>query len=414
MNKSFYISKFALVSRLFFSVAFLGISSQSVAQISDTSEDAGSSEDKVQNKIKKHSNKKLKDASKKSKNLNLENKDNQKHLAEMIKKSMKENLFPSWPVPKFDCSLEPVAGFELRSFSSAGKSYEVATTEFGLQAGMTGLPYAPNNPGVVGSISLGGTYGAQGELESDDKNIAIESYSYKRYWGHVGVTFLMNQFKDTLKIKRGILDASGDIPTLSSYGFTNDFGVLFYTWVSGHYTLDYDIVEKAGFDDTYLTEIDHWFHARIFTDVASAYFDFGPGFTDSEQNTLVQVGDQTEKLKTKQFTSYFLVNTGLNPFWKLVAKARAKYIFDASGDTLLTDSSETSQLPDQNLNEPKDTGIPADSIQVSSFIGFDNLFSGFGIGYQLNLTILNLNEKDGTVKQTTRQQGLGMVYTANF
>ncbi|MDB2447216.1 hypothetical protein N9W79_01185 [bacterium] len=385
------------------------VSTSSTAQVDAIKSSAADAKDSAASeldKAKRKYNKSKKNLKKKTSGKKTQKgKKVRKNLLEVAKEAAINNLFPSWPVPKFDWGLDPLAGFELRSYTSGGTTQEVATTELGLYGNMRGIPFDPNNPGFVGDVGIGGTFGAQaeGETESDGSTGDIDSLTYKRYWGSVGATFLYNQFKNKLTVRRGLIDASGDSPTISSSGITNDVGILFYSWISGHYTLNYDIVDISSQDETYLTETDHWFHTRMFTEFLNAYFDFGPGFTDSEQNVADVVN--------KQFTTYFLATTGMNPFWKLVAKARAKYVLDATDDTL---SPLVNQLPDQALNEPVDTGIPSDSIVATAFMGFDNLWGGFGVGYQINLTIFNLNEKDGTVKSTTRQQGLTMAYTAHY
>lgn len=354
--------------------------------------------------IKSKGQKLKKDATKEVQDLK-NNKKRRKNIVELAKEAAINNLFPSWPVPSFNMSLDPLAGFEMRSYSTEGRTTEVAKTELGLYGSMTGIPLDPNNPGFVAGAGIGGTFGAQAEGTTTDSvaETEVAGNTYKRYWGHMSMTFLYNQFKDTLTVKRGLIDISGDNPTVSSNGMTNDFGILIYSWISGHYTLDINEVRISSQDEPYLEEVDHWFHARFFTTALKAYFDLGPGFSDVTQTA----GDTVNK----QFTTYFLANAGMNPFWKLVAKARAKYVLEASDETIFTGDF---QYPDQALNEPMDSGIPADSLIASGFLGFDNIFSGFGVGYQVNLSILNMNEKNNTKKITTRQQGLTMAYTAHY
>ena len=359
---------------------------------SDTKNDLRNKLDKRKKKLKRKLKKSMPDKRKKT-------------LYQKAKEAAINNLFPAWPVPDFDWGIDPVAGFEARSFNSEGITNEVVKTELGIYGNLKNVPFDPNNPGVLGHFGLGGTFGAQatGSTTVDGNEADLEGLTYKRFWGSAGLSFLYNHFKNTLTIRRGLLEPSNENPSLSLYGVTNDFGVLIYSWISGHYTLNYDSFYKSNQEEAFLTEVDHWLHTRIFTSMLKAYFNFGPGFTDSEQNNS---GD-----KVKQFTTYILTNAGFTPFWKLAAKARAKYVLQSSGEVIESDGS---QLPDQALNEPLDSGIPADSMIATGFAGFENIWGGFGFGYQVNLTILNVNEKDGRKKSITRQQGLTLAYTAHY
>ena len=320
-----------------------------------------------------------------------------KNLFEVVKEAAITQIFPSWPVPKFSMGFEPVAGLEIFSKSGASDTERTAA-EFGLYGKLNGIPFDPNNPGVVGSFGAGGAWGAFGNSEENGKE--IEASGYARYWGQIGLTFLYKSFKNTLYLKRGYMEYSSDQATVSSNGISNDIGVLFYSWISGHYTLELDRVFASSQEDPILTETDHWLHARFFTDYLNAYFDLGPGYSDSEQ----KIGATLYK----QSTTYFLAIAGLNPFWKFIATARAKYVFDASENLNM----QGIRSPEEGLNIPVDKGLPGDSMVVTGFVGFENIFAGFGVGYQVNLTMLNMNNK--SKKTITRQQGLTMAYSAQY
>lgn len=394
-------------------------------QASDLMEDAKKSldskkeslQDKASEKSTNGKDRVKKKLNKKGKNKKTSSKkDSNTHPAiDKLKEKIKESIFPSWPVPGFDWSLDPVAGFETRTYYADDTETSVATTELGLRASLKGLPFMPTNPGVTSDVMVGGTFGASGNYSQktagSSEETELDGYTYKRYWGGLGFTILYHQFKNRIQFRRGILTPStDDRPVVTSNGITNDFGILIFSWISGHYTLGIDRVFLSTQDDTFLSEVDHWLHVRFFTDFLKAYFDIGPGYTDSEQ-IIAPSGADGLKTTTKQSTSYFLALAGLNPFWKFVAKMRAKYVLDSSGESILGGDL---QLPEQDLNQPTDTGIPADSLVSSLFVGLENIFGGFGIGYQVNLSVYNMSEKDGKKKETIRQDGFAVAYTANF
>jgi hypothetical protein len=58
--------------------------------------------------------------------------------------------------------------------------------------------------------------------------------------------------------------------------------------------------------------------------------------------------------------------------------------------------------------------MPEDSLVFSSFLGLNDVFLGFGVGWYYNLQILNMNERNGTEKKTTRNNGFGFSYSASL
>lgn len=328
-----------------------------------------------------------------------------KNLYEVTRDAAVDNLFPNWPVPKFNWQVDPLAGLETREVDSNNSSGTTYRTELGLMFDVTGIPFDPNNPGFVGFASVGGTFGSQlsTDFDLDGQDTPIEGYSFTRAWGHAGTSILYKQFKNTFTLGRGIIENSDSelAPTITQNSFEYDLGVLIYSWISGHYTFNYDLYDRSGLSKTFITEGKHWFHARMFTSIGNSYFDLGPGFTNTEQNTEDATYDQSN--------TFFLALLGTNPFWKFVAKSRAKYIFSASESEV---TPYPSQLPMQQLNQPSDTALPEDSFVFDAFIGFERIWSGFGIGYQISLTELNVNDDDK--KSSQRQQGFTFAYKANY
>jgi hypothetical protein len=67
------------------------------------------------------------------------------------------------------------------------------------------------------------------------------------------------------------------------------------------------------------------------------------------------------------------------------------------------------RLPEEGLYDPKEKGLPAESLAASWFIGFNRLLGGMGAGYQVNLTITDMRDK--SKKSTTRTSGWVINYS---
>lgn len=327
-----------------------------------------------------------------------------KNLYEITRDAAVDNLFPNWKVPKFNWAIDPLAGYEMRKISSSDSSGTTYRTELGLLLDVVGIPFDPNNPGFVGFAGIGGTFGAQAStnFDFDGADTPIDGYSFTRAWGHFGTSILYKQYKHTFTLGRGIIENSDseNQPTVTQNTFEYDFGVLFYSWISGHYTFNLDVFDRSDLKYVFITEQKHWFHARMFTTFANSYFDLGPGFANTEQN------DGTNQYE--QSNTFFLALLGMNPFWKFVAKSRAKYIFKASNNEI---TPYPGQLPMQQLNQPSDTALPEDSFVLDAFVGFERIWNGFGIGYQISLTEYNVSSDD---KVSSRQQGFTFAYKASY
>ena len=315
-------------------------------------------------------------------------------------------LFPDWPVQSFDYFISPIVGFAAEKKSIPGGSLSSAVYEGGLGLALVGVPIQPTNPGltidILGGKVWGGVKNVSSSSTKKDGKMDFDGTGYQRSYGAIYFTGYYKALKLRLGLKRGQIDYSSQLWNVNnnqSFGVENDIGILVLSWLSGHYTLSMDRVWLSSFSDPLLVEYDHWLHAKIASSALKSSFDFGPGFSTSRevQNSGVSALTQSVSYAKAQLTS--------NPFWKFSVAASAKYILSKSGELELTGL----RLPEEGLYDPKEKGLPADSLSANWFVGFQRLLGGMGIGYQVNLTMTQMS--DSALKTTTRTSGWVVNYT---
>ena len=100
----------------------------------------------------------------------------------------------------------------------------------------------------------------------------------------------------------------------------------------------------------------------------------------------------------------------LHLVWKLGAKGSVRYITAADKSVGLETGID--QLPSQSLTEYRSLAIlPEGSLESSLFFGLQDLFAGFGLGWQIYYLELN---NEGNDKQILRDQGLVVSYDTGF
>jgi hypothetical protein len=314
--------------------------------------------------------------------------------------------FPDWPADRFDWVFQPIFAFKYtQGVNEQTGTTRTSTAEGGLAAGLVGVPVVPGNPGLTTGPRVGVAYGYSNSLVKDKAGETTDSsFHYRRQWGGIDNAFYFKSFRYGLSLTRGMLKVIEDEDRLiQSFRADNDFGVIFRTWLSGHYSLLHGRAYHRKFSKPFLVENDHWLHARILTGFLDFLFDFGPGVTavsawsfDGENSA----GGGT--------VSYFLLKTRFTVLWKLIGEGIGKYAIDASEKRLGRYATE--RLPEDDLNEPATLAMPEDSFLGSLFFGIKDLAFGIGAGWRYNIQVLNVAEKDGTSRETTKNHGLGLYY----
>ncbi|MEI8027493.1 MAG: hypothetical protein WCI18_14185 [Pseudomonadota bacterium] len=345
----------------------------------------------------------------------LGSKDSRKKVGAKLKKDILKKielppleikLFPDWPVQSFDYFISPIVGYAAEKKSIPGGSVSSAIYEGGLGAALVGIPIQATNPGLTVDILGGKVWGGVKNVSSSSANeggkMDLDATSYQRSYGAVYFTGYYKALKLRLGLKRGQIDYGSQLWQVNnnqSFGVENDIGVLVLSWLSGHYTLSMDRVWLNSFNDPRLVEYDHWLHGKIASSTLKSSFDLGPGFSTSRE---------VEKSGTSALTqsvNYAKAELASNPFWKFSITASAKYILSKSGELELTGL----RLPEEGLYDPKEKGLPADSLSANWFVGFQRLLGGMGVGYQVNLTITQMGDR--ALKTTTRTSGWVVNYT---
>lgn len=314
--------------------------------------------------------------------------------------------FPDWPTDRFDWILQPIVAFKYtQGVNEETGTTHTSTAEAGLAAGLTGISIVPGNPGLTTGPRIGAAYGYSNSQVKDKAGKTTDSgFHYRRQWGGLHNTFYFKSFRYGLNVTRGMLKVIEDDDRLiQSFRADNDFGVLFRTWFSGHYSLLHGRAYHRKFSSPFLIENDHWLHARVFTSFMNFVFDLGPGVAE------VSAWDFSGDNKVGSGTiNYFLLKTQFTVFWKLVGEGIGKYAIDASEKRLGLYATE--RLPEDDLNEPSTLAMPEDSFLGSMFFGVKDLVFGIGAGWRYNIQVLNVAEKGDTTRETTKNHGLGLYY----
>lgn len=314
--------------------------------------------------------------------------------------------FPDWPTDRFDWILQPIFAFKYtQGVNEQTGTTRTSTAEGGLAAGLVGVPIVPGNPGFTTGPRIGAAYGYSNSIIKDNAGETNDSsFHYRRQWGGLDSAFYFKSFRYGLNLTRGMLKVIEDDDRLiQSFRADNDFGVLFRTWFSGHYSLLHGRAYHRKFSSPFLVENDHWLHARIMTGFLDFLFDFGPGVT------AVSAWDFTGENKVGSGTvNYFLLKTRFTVLWKLIGEGIGKYAINASEKRLGLYATE--RLPDEDLNEPGTLAMPEDSFLGSMFFGIKDIAFGIGAGWRYNIQVLNVAEKDDTKRETTKNHGLGLYY----
>lgn len=329
------------------------------------------------------------------------------------KKKQRSAFFPNWQPSEFSWHLGPVVGAKYFSYEDdkTGQKTSGVETEFGGQLLFEGIGLVSGNPGVYLEPHLGLSWGQiSSETKTVDRNEESESVSYQRSWAGVDTIFLWKFYRHVLGISGGKKTFSDDAyRDVQSGELRNDFGVLILPWISQHYTNAIRRLAEDSFDDPFLSEVDHWLHTRFFTRFFSAYFDLGPGVTYSKEYAK-DPEDNYQQIASGR-TDYVLALVGLRPFWKLSMSGNAKYVYHSEEELGFY---ARTKLPGQGVNDAPVTTMPEDSLTISSFIGINNLFSGFGIGWWYINQTLNLSEKNGKTREKTEDNGFGITFQRLF
>ena len=345
----------------------------------------------------------------------LGSKDSRKKVGSKLKKDLLKKmelpeveikLFPDWPVQSFDYFISPIVGYAVEKKSIPGGSVSSAVYEGGLGAALVGIPIQPSNPGLtldlLGGKVWGGVKNVSSSAANGDEKLDLDATNYQRSYGALYFTGYYKALKLRLGLKRGqILYSSQEWRENSnqSFGVENDIGLLVLSSLSGHYTISMDRVWLDSFSDPLLVEYDHWLHGKVASSVLKSSFDIGPGYSTSREV------EKSGASALTQSVSYAKAELTSNPFWKFSLTASAKYILSKSGELELTGV----RLPEEGLYDPKEKGLPADSLSANWFLGFQRLLGGMGVGYQVNLTITKMSDSD--LKTTTRTSGWVVNYT---
>lgn len=380
---------------------------QAQAQMSDTTDEQPRKKRRKRRKRKKNKQpQKLEQMN--TDNLEAQSKDYLENAAEeKLKKEAESMLFPNWGTPSFDWYIDPIIGLSYTKYTNEQGSFDTVASEAGLALGLKGVPLIPSNPGLYISPGAGRAWGS---VDTKDPSNKTTSVKYTRTFGNLSLVVPVYWYRHTLRLTRGVKEYSVDsIDRWQSFSVMNDFAVLILPVLSGHLTHTYLKAFREDFDKQNLLENDYWVHARFSTSVLKFFIDAGPGFTVSKEY-LVEPGNHQEVADGQ--VDYFKLLTGLHLFWKFGMTGQAKYIYKSTDNNLGQYATEL--LPEESLNQPREQTMPEDSLNASLFFGARQILGGFGFGYQYYLQILNMNEKDGKKKETTRDQGFTITFDVGF
>lgn len=329
-------------------------------------------------------------------------------IEDKVKEEIEGAFFPDWKPVNFDWGIRPILGLQYTKITSDTGDLDTVSSEAGLAAHVQGIPVVPGNKGFYISPSIGKAWGSMDSKVSGSTK--TQSVKYNRTYGGSDFIFYAGFYRHTLGVIRGVKEFSTTgYDKVQTLGITNDFGFLVLNWASAHLTYSYLNAFSDQYSKPFMKEHDYWLHGRLFTSVLSMFLDAGPGFTSAEE---FSVASGLHSKIADGNIQYLKAITGLHLFWKIGATGHAKYIVSSSEKNLGTYSQTI--LPDQELNQPRSLAMPEDSLSASAFFGIRNLVAGFGIGWQYNLQILNMSEKNGSEKVTTKDNGFVFTFTASL
>ncbi|MBF0443515.1 MAG: hypothetical protein HQK54_16530 [Oligoflexales bacterium] len=332
-------------------------------------------------------------------------------------------FFPPWPTLSFDWGLSPIVGFGMRRGSTnvtatAGAATSTVTadtvtttSEAGLGLSLNGIPVIPGNPGLYlaakGALAYGSEYS---KIESPLVSSELRS-NFTRSWLGGDFIGLFSWYRHTLGAASGRIEYNGDRKDiLQSFNILNDFGVLVLPFLSTHLTANYLTAYEKKMSRPYFTQNDLWLHADMRFNFMDFHLDLGPG------TTLIglyeEQGDAWKRTASGS-VNYFRSLFGLHLIWKLYANASMKYVYDAFSE--MTSSYTDRRLPADNVSNPENLlSMPEDSVEYNFFIGARKLIGPVGFGWQRQILIFNLNEKNGTKKETREDDGYTVTIDISF
>ncbi|MEY2986728.1 MAG: hypothetical protein RJB13_249 [Pseudomonadota bacterium] len=312
-------------------------------------------------------------------------------------------FFPHWQPEELKVSVRPVIGLRFLKDSASGTF--VSQGEVGGYAQVVGIPLVQGNPGAQIAPEFGFAVGqasvARRILETDFKK-------YERVWGGAELPVYYKFLRQSFRYRLGVV-SGGPLPEVRRSMFQSDSGVAIIPHVSVHYTLTVENSEvKTSSSPTQnLETYDHWITGRFGTKTFNFFIHAGPGFTTSSQESEGTSGTLT------QSETYLLARTGADLIPKFGLEGTAKYVISSETDQNFRDPGVRSPLEELGAGADQ-LSFPEDSLHASVFFGFKKLFVGFGVGYTYSLKILNMSERDGTKRERTTSNGVGIVGNFEF
>lgn len=303
--------------------------------------------------------------------------------------------FPDWGAPKFNAGVHPVVGL---IYSNEDDHWQL-TYELGVGAQISGIPVHEGNPGAY--VNPRGGY-AWGQTRTHVEGLDTDTVSFNRIWVGNDLNIPVRFFRYTLGIDYGEIHGH-DVSTVQKLMVSNDFAVLFLPILSGHLTHTYGRLYGRLWDGWQRTNNDYWLHARF--QIEKLYLDGGPGVAWS--TTYSPLGDKSSSL------TYLRALGGWDLIWNLGISLHARYVVSVSEDSGSTVA--VTRDPTEDLNAVRRSPTPVeDTFDAHFFAGMKNFLGGFGVGWIWTMQSLHALERDGLQRQTTRKNGLGIVYQASF
>lgn len=307
-------------------------------------------------------------------------------------------LLPDWQPELLSVNVRPILGF--RIYKDSGADAFVSQGELGGYGEVRGIPLVAGNPGAQISPEFGFAVGQAGVARGA---LDTEWGRYERIWGGAQLPIYYKFLRQAFRYRTGVL-RGGPLPEVRRSLVQSDTGVAIIPYVSAHYTLTVErsTVQLKDSPGQVLESYDHWLTGRFATNALSFFVHAGPGFTTSSLEVEGINGS------VHQSETYVLARTGATLVPKFGLEGTAKYIFSSKTDLNFKDPGVRSPL--EELGAAADQmSYPEDSLHASVFFGFKNLFAGFGVGWTYSLKILNMSERDGSQRERTTSNGVGIV-----
>lgn len=316
-------------------------------------------------------------------------------------------LFPDWNPDAFDFRIGPVVGFRYRQTEINGVEYETASSEIGLGARVLGIPLYPGNPGLTIEPYATYTWGSRNQKAKAENLDETESSGFQRHWYGGLLSLYLKPFRYSVDFGKGAIrhDKDDEFVDYDAQRLAHDFGLKILPFLSAHYTLTtYELTQEDDSQPS-IEEIDHWIHGRIAFSPFAFRLDVGPGHSRTTYRTHLTADSGLTKLGTADM-DYLKALASMHIFWKLGANASAKYILASDEVDGALDGID--QLPNENLNQRRTlASLPEGSLEVSAFFGLQDLFAGFGVGWQYYYLELKGDDENS---QVSRDHGLAISY----